>query len=167
MNDPVYNEFLETVSRRKLTVAEDARCQAYLARHPELQAAWEEEAGLSRLLEQLPTVPVSSNFTAQVLLALDHETKAATRPAARNWFQRIGWFEFAPRVTMAGLLLSVGLLGCWQHQVSQRAELASDIARVGGVARVPTVEMLKNFDAINRLNQGSQTADVELLAALK
>ena len=161
------SHFLATAARRRLTVGEEARLQAHLAGHPELQAAWEEETGLNRLLEQLPAAPVSSNFTAQVLLALDRESCVPSRPAVFNWWQRLGWQELTPRVAMAGLVLCVGLLGYWQHQVSHRTELAKDVYGVGGVAGVPTVEMLKNFEAINRLHQAPQTADLELLAALK
>ena len=167
MNDPVYNEFLATAAQRRLTVEEEARLQAHLAGRPELQAAWEEEAGLNRLLEQLPAAPISSNFTAQVLLALDRETNAPSRPAYAGWWQRLRWLELTPRVAVAGLVLCVGLLGYRQHQVSNRTELAKDIYGAGGVAGVPTVEMLKNFEAINRLSQAPQTADLELLAALK
>ena len=167
MNDPVYNEFLATAARRKLTVEEEARLQAHLAGHPELQAAWEEEVGLNRLLEQLPPAPISSNFTAQVLLALDRETRAPSRPAGAGWWQRFRWLELKPRYALAGLVLCVGLLSYWQNQVTQRAELAKDLSGVGGVAGVTTVEMLKNFEAINRLSQAPQTADLELLAALK
>ncbi len=167
MNDPVYNEFLATAARRKLTVEEEARLQAHLAGRPEFQVAWEEEVGLNRLLEQLPAAPVSSNFTAQVLLALDRETRAPARSAITGWWQRFGWLELTPRFALAGLVLGAGLLGYWQNQISHRAELAKDVYGVGGVASVPTVEMLKNFEAINRLNQAPQTADLELLAALK
>ena len=167
MNDPVYHEFLATAARRRLTVEEEARLQAHLAGHPELQAAWEEEAGLNRLLEQLPAVPVSSNFTAQVLLALDRETRDSSRPVVTRWWQRLGWLELTPRFALAGLVLCAGLLGYWQHQVSHRTELAKDVYGAGGVAGVPTVEMLKNFEAINRLSQAPQTADLELLAMLK
>ncbi len=167
MKDPVYSEFLETVSRRGLTVEEESRLQVYLAARPELKSAWEEEVGLNRLLEQLPSVPISSNFTAQVLLALDAEAGTSTRPVARGWWRRIGWLQLAPRMALAGLVLCTGLLGYWQHQVSHRAEFAKNIAALRGVARVPTMEMLKNFDAISRLSQSPQTADLELLAALK
>lgn len=169
MNDPVYHEFLATAARRKLTVEEEARLEAHLASRPELQAAWEEEAGLNRLLDQVPAAPVSSNFTAQVLLALDREASVPSRPVVAHGWQRLGWLELTPRFALAGLVLCAGLLGYWQHQVSHRTELANDLSGLGGVARVPTVEMLKNFDAINRLSQAPQTADLELelLAALK
>ncbi len=164
MNDPVYLEFLETVTRRTLTVEEEARLQAFLAGRPELQAAWEEEAGLGRLLDQLPAAPISSNFTAQVLRVLDAEASSQSRPAAIGWWQRLGWQGLTPRFALAGVVLCAGLLGYCQHQDSHRLALAKDIA---GLPRVATVEMLKDFDAINRLCFESQTADLELLAALK
>ena len=167
MNDPVYSEFLETVSRRRLTVEEEARLQAYLAVRPELQSAWEQEAGLSRLLEQLPAAPISSNFTAQVLRALEAGAGTSDRTAATVWWQRIAWLKLAPRAAFAGLVLSVGLLGYWQQQVSQRAEFARNMAALRGVAGVPSMEMLKDFDAINRLSQAPQTADLALLDALR
>jgi len=89
-----------------------------------------------------------------------------SRPAAIGWWQRLGWQRLTPRFALAGVVLCAGLLGYWQHQDSHRLALAKDIVGLPRVTTV-TVEMLKNFDAINRLSLAPQTADLELLAALK
>src|SRR5262245_52791940 len=80
MSEAEYQALLEASWRRRLTATEEARLQAWLAAHPEEQARWESESSLSQLLEQLPDVPVASNFTARVLQAARSE---AARPAAR------------------------------------------------------------------------------------
>src|SRR6266536_3583809 len=109
MNESDYQALLRTAWRRPLSLEEQARLDAWLATHPQAQAEWEEEAGLNRLLGQLPLAPVPSNFTALVLQALEEPPAGATRrpslPAQlRQWFGRP-----AARIAWALLLLCVAL----------------------------------------------------------
>ena len=59
--------------------------RAWLAAHPEAQADWEAEAGLSEALGQLPDAPVPSNFTARVLQSVERESAAERRRRSRKW----------------------------------------------------------------------------------
>src|SRR5262245_66668141 len=79
MSDSLYKELLEASWRRKLTPEEETRLQHYLAAHPEAQAEWEDEMALSFHLRQLPDAPLSSNFTARVLEAVELEQRRQER----------------------------------------------------------------------------------------
>ena len=87
MNDAAFNQLLDTALRRKLTAEEEARVQACLARDPRARAVWEEEMALSRLLKGLPDAPLASNFTAQVLQAVERDLRRHRRdPKLLRWF---------------------------------------------------------------------------------
>src|SRR5437870_688935 len=109
MNESEYQALLQTAGRRPLQAEEQARMELWLAAHPEAQAEWEIEAGLNRLLEQLPDAPVASNFTARVVQALDQKPSGKTARASLSaWLGR--WFRRpAPRIAWALLLLGAAL----------------------------------------------------------
>src|SRR5437764_13595409 len=71
MNDPDLSRLLDTARRPPLTAEEETRLYACLADDPSTRAIWEEEMALNRLLDRLPDAPLSSNFTTQVLQALE------------------------------------------------------------------------------------------------
>lgn len=87
MNEQEYNELRESSWRRPLDAAEDARARAYLAANPAAQREWELDAELTQLLAQAPNAPVPSNFTHQILAALDQEA----RLTAQRAFAGAGW----------------------------------------------------------------------------
>ncbi len=166
MNGSEYNPLLEAAWRRRLTADEEARLATCWLSHPEAQSAWDEEMSLNHLLEQLPDVPVSSNFTAQVLQAVDREHRSPperTRSFLWRWLPSV---NLTQKATVAALLVGVAVFSWQQHRLSIRAELAESVAKVSSVAGLPSLEILQDFDAINRLSQVSQ-ADLDLLAALQ
>ena len=99
MNESEFQQLAR--QHRPLTAAEQTRVAAHLAAHPEAQVEWETEQSLNQLLDRVPDAQVPSNFTAQVLAAVDREAAAATRRARplvdwRLWTQR--WLpRFAQR----------------------------------------------------------------------
>lgn len=151
-----FQEQREKLWRRTGSGAEPATGRG----HPELEL----EARLTEALAQLPEAPVSSNFTARVLAAIDREDARAAQPRHWQW----NWHGLWPRLAAAtALLLFVGL-GFRQHQVSQRrAEMVRTLTVVASAtAPVPSVDALENLDAIQRIGQSSR-ADTDLLAALQ
>ena len=174
MSESDYQELREIGWQRKLTADEEARLQSFLLIHPELAQDWEEEAALNQILEQLPSPPVSSNFTARVLQSIDLEEAQAER-ATRKTFQFPSWLRaLAPRAVLAALLLSLGGLAYVrydQHQV----ELAQENMARGGkqvalvATTLPDMQMWQDFETIRRLNVSLPAAsdDESLLAALK
>ncbi len=166
ITDPIYQRLLEVSWRRQLTPAEEAELQAWLAAHPEAQAEWEAEAGLNQALNQLPPVPVASNFTARVLQAVERET-AAESPAPglrwRSWRWQLRWL---PRAAFAGLVLWLGLFSYHQVQAARRTDMMRSVAAVAGVSSLPEPEILKDFEAI-RVLQPTPPADLQLLMLME
>lgn len=173
MNELEYKQLREANWRRKLTPEEEIRLQSYLLARPEVQVEWEEEMALTYALERLPNIPLSSNFTAQVMLAIDLKEAAAERNS-RNRYSWQWWLhQFFPKAALGVLTLSLGGLGLLQYQkvqeAEQRAARAKDGAAVVDIAGVlPEVDMWQDFEAIRRYNASvPATSDDELLAALK
>jgi anti-sigma factor RsiW len=167
MNDPLYNSLRESSWRRKLSVAEEAELRAWLAAHPEAQADWEAETGLTAALGRLPDAPVPSNFTARVLQAVERETPAAeTRPAAWRWWTQLSPARWLARLGFAVIVLGAGLISYHETRVVQRNKIAHGLKLVTEVSPMPSPEILQDFDAIRVLNQ-TPAADVQLLTLLQ
>ncbi len=166
MNDPLYNHLRELAWRRKLTGAEEAELQKLLAAHPEAGADWETERQLTELVGQTPEAPpVSSNFTALVMQAVERETVSGSR--GRGWTRWRPFRGWLPKAATAGVVVGVGLFAFYQHQLSARQLMAQRVASVAAVVSTSDPEFIKNFDSICRLSDAPPPADVELLTAMK
>jgi len=120
------------------------------------------EARLSRALARLPDAAVPSNFTARVLQAVELEESRR----ARRWSLGWNWHALLPRVAVtAAMVLFAGLTLHHYELASRRIALARNVALVAGSQPLPSVDALKNFDAIQRMSQ--PRADEELLALLQ
>lgn len=115
-----------------------------------------------KLLSRLPNQPVASNFTARVMQAIELEDAKASRSRFRNplWLLRI----FAPRAAVAAIALGLAVVIYQRHEFDQRMELAKNVALVAQAHQMPSLEALKNFDAIQRMGQATPHADEELIA---
>ena len=162
-HDPVYNRLRETSWRRELTDAERAELRAFLASHPEAQADWETESGLNAGLKRLPDAPVSSNFTARVLQAVELESAAAERERPRVMTRTWWWRVFLPRTAVALVVVVAGWFGYERYQVEQRQKMAEGLAVVATVQKLPSAKVLEDFEAIRGLSS-TPAADEELLA---
>jgi anti-sigma factor RsiW len=168
MNDPLFDELREKSWRRKLTASEEAELSAWLAAHPEAQREWELETALNDTLSRLPNVPLSSNFTAQVLRAVDRDAALAGRPSESKW--KWSWHRFLPKAALAGVALVLGLTYHQHYQATQRAQLANSVATVSEVAAMSDPELFQDFDTIrhlSRLPPPDAIPDEDLLALLK
>ncbi len=154
-NEPLQNPLRELAWRRKLTEAERAELRA----QPEAQADLELESRLSEALARVPDASVPSNFTARVLQAIEREEARAGRTRSWSWY----WRVLVPRVAVAVAVVGFAGLAYQRHELDKRAQLAKDIALLAEAQPVPSVEALKNFDAIERMSQPAR-ADEELLA---
>lgn len=163
MNNSVYHRLREESWRRKLTAAEEAELRSWLEAHPDVAADWELESGLSTMLARLPDAPVPSNFIARVAQTIEAEEGRPTT-ARPHW-----WNLFLPRIAFATLTLSAGLLAYRDYHertVHHQRELIKGVETVSSVASLPSPEILKDFEAIRRLNTAPPPDD-ELLALLK
>ena len=115
---------------------------------------------LRELLSRLPDAPVSSNFTARVMQAVELEE----RQAARRWNWHWNWRSLMPRVAVTSVALVMAGLVVQQHEVNaHRTQLAEDVAHVTTAQPLPSVDALQNFDAIQRMSQPAH-ADEGLMA---
>jgi negative regulator of sigma E activity len=117
---------------------------------------------LRGLLARLPDAPVPSNFTARVLQAVELEESRRQEKWFFNWSLR----ALLPRVAVAAVAICFAGFAVRQHEINgQRAAFAKNVAFVAGAQPLPSVEVLKNFDAIQRMSQ--PRADEELLALMQ
>jgi hypothetical protein len=155
-DEPLQDPLRELVWRRKLTEAE----RAGLRVPPETQADLELESLLTEGLARLPDAPMPSNFTARVLQVAEREER---RPRTTGW--QWAWRVLVPRLAVGVAVMGIASLTYQRYEFNQRAQLAQNIARAARTQPLPSVEALKNFDAIQRMSQ--PRADEELLALLQ
>ena len=164
MSPPEIDKLMDALRAGRLTAQQEAQLDQWFALQPAQRGACEEDLALNQLLRNLPDAPLSSNFTARVLQA----TRAsAGRPGYSTPFWRQFFGRWMPKAAMAGVFLGAGLLAYQQHQVSERRQLAQGLVQMSELANETSVELLENFDAIQRLNQVPHDADRELIAVLQ
>jgi anti-sigma factor RsiW len=145
-NDPLYQKWRELGWRRKLSPSEEALLRAWLEAHPEDKPDWEAETDLSKALRNLPSVPVSSNFTSLVLQAAQREPKTIHAPAKWNLWR---WL---PRAAFAGFVLGAGLISYQQGKAASRAEYVRSVEAVSDASGLPA-DVFQDFEAIQALNR--------------
>jgi hypothetical protein len=111
------------------------------------------------LLSRLPDAPMPSNFTARVMQAVELEDLRRPRWSVFGWH----WRAWVPRAAMAAVLVVLGSFTFHSHELYiQQVAMAKNAALVASEP-LPSMDALKNFDAIQRLGQPAG-ADNELLA---
>ncbi|MGC3961367.1 MAG: hypothetical protein QM813_26605 [Verrucomicrobiota bacterium] len=159
--DPVHQKLRDIAWRRRLTPAEQAELQAWLAAHPEAQHDAELEAALDAALETRPPVPVSSNFTARVMQAIEAEARRETASATpvRQW-----WQKFLPRLAITTCVLAISALAYRQYLVSKQKELVTAAQEIASAQPLANTTVIQDFDVIRHLPAPSFAADEKLLA---
>ena len=160
------DELVRLSLKAGLTPEQESRLEAWLAAHPGARAAWDEDRALGRALQALPDAPLSSNFTARVLQAVDLEDSRAERERRapeRSWLR-----DFWPRVGWAAVAVLLTVVVVHENRVAKRKQLVRDVAFISqDAAKLPAPEVLEDVDAINQLRQASAGSDDELLIALQ
>ena len=162
------SEFWKTGLRRKMSVGEKAEWQIHLADQPGALAQFEEEVSLNRALQQLPDVPVSSNFTALVMQAVEREHRRKARPVLwRLWADYIA-FHWGRKLAFGSALLLLGLLSYQQYQLSSRRALAMSLFSIESVLPVEgTVEDFRAAYGLRRVPASGPGEEMDLFAALQ
>jgi anti-sigma factor RsiW len=166
MNESIYHQLREISWRRKLTPEEETQLQGWLAAHPDKQVEWELEQSLTDQLRHLSDAPLSSNFTSQVMRALDSEL---ARQESRGWGTARNWLQWlhklAPRLAPVSLALVVAVTAFVYYRTNdQQQRVAENVAVAISVSDVPGPQILQDFDAISNLPPAT---DEDLLAALQ
>lgn len=164
MKDVRKEELIRLSMQRELTAAEESELEKTLAAHPQERAECEEERALSRAIRSLPDVPLSSNFTSRILQAVEIEEDRKTRKERRGH----GWLRFLrPRVGWAVAVAALVALGLYYRSTVEPTPEDVLVSLPIDLAKLPTPDVLADFDAINQLRQASVTADDKLLEALQ
>lgn len=172
MNDPVYQQLVEAAWLRELTPGELQQLEAVLKRDASALDQWRAEMALNSALRRLPDRALPSNFTAQVLQAVERADRQSQSVATEGgWLGQV--FRWQP-VGWAALALALGVGGVAYQRVAERNRIARDLCSIPAVQKLPSAEVLQDFDAILHLGQVPEApggeksfSDEELLAALK
>jgi negative regulator of sigma E activity len=115
---------------------------------------------LRELLSRSTDAPVSSNFTARVMRAVELEELQAARTRGWHW----NWHSLLPRAAATAAVVIAAGFAFYQHEIyDQRAEIAKNVVLVANAQPLPSMDALQNFDAIQRMSQPAR-ADEGLLA---
>jgi anti-sigma factor RsiW len=167
MNDPVYQRLRELSWQRRLAETEEAQMREHLASHPEVQAEWELELGLNQALDQLPDAPLTSNFTARVLQAVEQEAAAQARASQKGRSSKWLVWNWVPKVATTVVALGSCVFFYHQHQINARTAMANSVVMVSEAVSASNPELMEDFDAIRQLGDPKPKADTELLALMK
>lgn len=162
-------QLLDTAARRRLSANEQAEWDALLGQCATSERApWEDEMRLNRVLGTLIQIPVSSNFTTRVLGALERELRRGDgrRAAWLRWLPLLRWRWQWAAGSVAILLLTAVTL-----QQGQRVQARQDVVHSAGMlaeaGNLPSLEMLRDFDAIYALPGGPLPSATDLTAAFE
>lgn len=166
-----WNEQVERLHRGKLTAEQVAALREEARRQG--QSEWlEAELALERGLSDLERPVVSSNFTSQVLQAIERDSRSsrARRPSIlQTWFGGGLW----PRWVGAGVaLVAMTFTLLLQHRAVDRQRMAENLVQVvraaeaSQAAKLSPVETFQDFEAIQISAPRAQVDYVGLVAAL-
>lgn len=169
MNKTELNKLKELALKGLLDEKSKARLSQLL--NSEELAQIEQDIALSKLLQKLPSYPVSSNFTARVM-----ETIQTKEPELVNIpFLRLIWQNLTGKLVPVSLLIISIAIGYISYNEARKTKLAGSIIELERVAMLDgknsglSVEVFKDFDVIQKMNLAgsSSMVDLELLTALK
>ena len=161
-HDPIYQRLREIGWRRSLTDAEQAELHVWLAAHPEAAADFGQEAALNDALAKSPDAPVSSNFTARVMAAIERDETAQRRASSRPQAQ--WWRVFIPRFAVAIVAIVCVTLGYRHNAALQRIELTNAAKQIAESRALSDMSVIEDFETIRSLNPAEATVDETLLA---
>lgn len=161
MNELDRSDLLKLAVQRPLSSNELTRLRSLYGTEPDGMEAMELDLRVTQSISQLPNVPVSSNFTAQVLQRVERvEGGRRVKAGSGFWGVLMRWVR---PITVGSALAFVGVVGYLQYRTSARVEFAESVATLSTAAAVPPLELLQNFEAINQLSQVPRDEDVELV----
>ena len=171
MNKPSDNEINELITRAlrgELSPSEQRELDRRLESDAALRDAFEQERALDHILERLPNVPVSTNFTSLVMQSVRAEQRE--RPSVKNpWFR----FRIARLATGLAVVTIAGVLTIQQYRKAQQEEMVQTVASFGGVASAISQPdspplVFRDFETIQRYPIPAESElDLELLVALQ
>lgn len=189
MESPLNQDWLDEVTRRRLTAVEADRWRRELAGRrdsagrPAEARRLDEELALNDLLDAMPRPVASSNFATRVLAEID-QLPGQESALARVWsitsglgirivswpfrpFRSASWASVT--ASLVGLVaLAASLSWGWERaRVHRHGAMARTAAELSVAAAMPGVAILQDFEAVQLLETRSAPDDVALLQALR
>ena len=163
MNEKEPDSLRETAWRRPLTGSEWRQLRERMTGHDGSEAEdWQEELALTRALASLPDSPVASNFTSRVMHEIEREEAQVSKS-----FPLPAWRRWVPRIAFATVAVGLVWFSAHRQEIKQQKQAARELVEISEIASVPSVEVLKDFEAIHRMSQTAAKADLQLLAAFE
>ncbi len=164
--DSKYDDLLATRWIRELRPDEQAALERLFAEQASYRAQWEEDVAIIEGVDRLPDIPVSTNFTSQVMQSLARRVDGASEKPSEEktirWWARLG---FVPRLGV-GFALVLAVFGSFlQYKQGDSSKMAESLVLVTESETVPSLEELQHFEAIQMLAQVPVDVDWELITA--
>ena len=168
--DERLEQLIETSRSEKLKPTEQQLLEDCFKTHPELRARWEQERRLSKMLTSLPDVPLSADFTEQVLRKVRAErVTVAPAPVKRDWFRILRSGQLAKIAAVFCILASLGTGFYWQQQSRSRVHnIASSLTTIAETADQVYAVSEADLEAIMVISESDalSEADDELWMAM-
>ena len=171
--------------RKALKPEEKAELDLWFSNHPGQKEIWEEDRMVTQWIKALPPVEVSSNFTSMVVDRLSKEQEVEVQFQS-PWYMRIPKLLHMHGAVVCLLTITCLTLYYIQNVRMERTEVANHVAALSrglmavenvsekniiapkeSKASLPPLDILENFDAINRLTELPAEMDAGLLVALE
>lgn len=141
-------KWVDRIARGPLSHAEAEQFRAWQEGQPDADSGLETELALSEVLAALPSVPVSTNFTARVLGQVRAE---AQKPSlAFVWLERLRPLVRGWRVAAAGAVVALAVVVQQVHQHQARVEFAHTLAALP-VDKLGDPALWRDFEPIRLL----------------
>ena len=168
MNREDWERLLEVRRWRGLHPVELDRARAWMADHPDDRAAWEDDEALDALLDETAELEPSPRFMDGIWRQIDASAAGDAGFDAGEWFSWMRLFqEWWPRIGWTCSILTVAWVLWWREADRQRVMTADCLMPVVEMAKVPSVEALRDFDAIRSLGEPMVGGDMDLLEVLE
>lgn len=162
------NDLIAKGLRGHLTGPERADLDRRLQADDSFRESYDTERSLDHLLERLPNVPVSTNFTSLVMQAARSESKQR-RPSGLPWLR----LSFSRLAAGLAVFAVAGGLTVHQYRSVQRQEMVRSLESFTEVATTMSPEqrpglVFQDFETIQKYPIPSDNElDMELLVALQ
>jgi anti-sigma factor RsiW len=167
-SDNENNELITRALRGQLSLAEQRELERRIDSDPVLREAYEQERALEHILERLPSVPVSSNFTSLVLQSVRAEERQRSE-VQKPWLR----FRLVRLATGLAVVTIAGVLTLQQYRKTEQQDMARSVASFGEVASALNQPesphlVFRDFETIQRFPMPADSElDLELLVALQ